>query len=61
MLRNVLRHKRGKVPENWRELHNKELHHLYTSPKTIQTVEPSIRRVRHVTHVGERSEMHPGL
>jgi hypothetical protein len=38
VVRNVFRHKTGEVREEWRKLHNGELHDLYSSPDIIQVI-----------------------
>jgi hypothetical protein len=46
---------RDEVAEGWRELHNEELHNLYSSPKIIRMIKP--RRMRwegHVARTGEK-------
>jgi hypothetical protein len=46
--------KRDEVIGGWRELHNEELHGLYSSPSIIRVVKA--RRMRwagHVAHLGE--------
>jgi hypothetical protein len=38
VLRRICGTKRDEVTENWRKLHNKELHNLYSSPDIIRQV-----------------------
>jgi hypothetical protein len=54
MLRNIFGAKRGEVTEEWRKLHNEELHYLYSSP-TIVRVKKS-RRIRWTVHVARMEE-----
>jgi hypothetical protein len=52
--RSIFGPKRGKVTEQWRKLHNGELHNLYSSPDIIRQIKS--RRMRwagHVARVGE--------
>jgi hypothetical protein len=47
--------KRDEVTGGWRNLHNEELHNLYTSPSIIRIIKS--RRMRlagHVTRMGEK-------
>jgi hypothetical protein len=41
--------KRDEMPGDWRELHNEELHNLYSSPNIIRIIKP--RRMRWAWHV----------
>jgi hypothetical protein len=38
VLRRIFGPKRDEVTEDWRELHNEELHDLYSSPSIIRTI-----------------------
>jgi hypothetical protein len=38
VLRRIFGHKRDEVTEEWRKLHNEELHNLYSSPDVIRQV-----------------------
>jgi hypothetical protein len=52
--------KRDEVTGGWREIHNKELHNLYSSPSIIRMIQS--RRMRlagHVARMGRRG-MHIG-
>jgi hypothetical protein len=40
--------------ENWRELHNEELHDLYSSPSIIRII--TLRKMRWVGHVAQMGE-----
>jgi hypothetical protein len=44
VLRRIFRPKRDEVTGEWRELHNEELHHLYSSPIIIRIIKA--RRMR---------------
>jgi hypothetical protein len=43
--------KRDEVTGEWRKLHNKELHELYTSPSIIRIIK--CRRMKWVGHVAQ--------
>jgi hypothetical protein len=54
MLRRIFGPKRDEVTEDWRKLHNEDLHNLYSSPNIIRMIKS--RRMRwagHVTRMGE--------
>jgi hypothetical protein len=38
VLRRIFGPKRDEVTEEWKELHNEELHDLYSSPSTIRII-----------------------
>jgi hypothetical protein len=38
VLRGIFAPKRNEVTGEWRKLHNKELHNLYSSPSTIRMI-----------------------
>jgi hypothetical protein len=46
--------KRDEVTREWRKLHNKELHNLYTSPNIIRMIKS--RRMRWAGHVARMRE-----
>jgi hypothetical protein len=55
VLRRIFGPKRDEVTGEWRKLHNKELHDLYSSPRIIWIIK--LRRMRwagHVTRMGRR-------
>jgi hypothetical protein len=55
VLRMIFGPKRDEMTGEWRKLHNKELHDLYSSPNIIRIIKS--RRMRwtgHVTRVGEK-------
>jgi hypothetical protein len=55
VLRTIFGPKRDEVMEEWRKLHNDELHDLYSSPSKIRIIK--LRRMRwagHVTQIGEK-------
>jgi hypothetical protein len=54
VLRRVLGAKRDEVTSEWRKLHNKELHDLYSSPSTIKIIKS--RRMRWAGHVARNGE-----
>jgi hypothetical protein len=59
VLRIILVPKREKVTGNWRILHNKEFHNLYSSPNIIKVIKS--RRMQWAGHVacmgGMRNDM----
>jgi hypothetical protein len=60
VLRRIFGPKRDEVTGGWRELHNEELHDLYSSPSIIRMIKS--RRIRwagHVARMGRRG-MHVG-
>jgi hypothetical protein len=55
VLRRIFGSKRDEVTGEWRRLHNKELHALYSSPNIIRVIKS--RRLRwagHVARMGDR-------
>jgi hypothetical protein len=55
VLRRIFGPKRDEVTGEWRKLHNKELHDLYSSPSIIRII--TSRRMRwagHVAQIGEK-------
>jgi hypothetical protein len=55
VLRGIFGPKRDEVLQEWRKLHNKELHDLYSSPNIVQVIK--LRRMRwagHVVRMGTR-------
>ena len=54
VLRRKFGPKRDDVTVEWRRLHNKELHALYSSPNIIRVIKP--RRLRWEGHVAHMSE-----
>jgi hypothetical protein len=58
MLRRIFGPKRDEVMGEWRKLHNKELHDLYSSPSIIRIIKS--RRMRwagHVAQMGRRETL----
>jgi hypothetical protein len=49
VLRRIFGPKRGEVTGEWRKLHNKELHDLFSSPSIIRIIKS--RRMRWAGHV----------
>jgi hypothetical protein len=49
VLRRIFGTKRDEVTGEWRKLHNKELHDLYSSPRVIRIIKS--RRMRWAGHV----------
>jgi hypothetical protein len=55
VLRRICGPKRDEVTGEWRKLHNKDLHDLYSSPSIIRIIKS--RRMRwagHVARIGEK-------
>jgi hypothetical protein len=53
-LRRIFGPKRDEVTGDWRKLHNKELHNLYSSPSIIRMIKS--RRMRWAGHVAQMGE-----
>jgi hypothetical protein len=54
VLRRIFGPRRDEVAEEWRKLHNEELHNLYSSPDIIRQIKP--RRMRLAGHVARTGE-----
>jgi hypothetical protein len=55
VLRRIFGPKRDEVTGGWRNLYNKELHNLYSSPSIIGMIKSrGLRWAEHVTRMGER-------
>jgi hypothetical protein len=54
VLRRIFGPRRDEVTGEWRELHNEELHHFYSSPDIIRQVKS--RRMRWAGHVARMGE-----
>jgi hypothetical protein len=54
VLRRIFGPKRDKVTGEWRQLHNEELHNLYSSPGIIRQAKS--RRMRWAEHVARMGE-----
>jgi hypothetical protein len=54
VLRRIFGPKRDEVTGDWRKLHNKELHNLYSSSNIIRKIKS--RRMRWVGHVARMGE-----
>jgi hypothetical protein len=54
VLRRIFGPTRDKITEEWRTMHNAELHNLYSSPDIIRQIKSRrMRRVRHIASMGE--------
>jgi hypothetical protein len=53
-LRRIFGPKRDEVTEEWRKLHNEDLHDLYTSPNIVRVIKS--RRMRWAVHVARIGE-----
>jgi hypothetical protein len=58
VLRRIFGPKRDEVAGEWRKLHNKELHDLYSSPSIIRIIKS--RRMRWAGHVARMGEERRG-
>jgi hypothetical protein len=54
VLRRIFGPKRDDVTEDWRKLHNEELHNLYSSPNIIRMIKS--RRMRWAGHLARMGE-----
>jgi hypothetical protein len=60
VLRRIFGPKRDEVTEEWRRLHNKELHALYSSPNIIRVIKSRrLQWARQVARMGK--EVHTGF
>jgi hypothetical protein len=59
VLRRIFGPKRNEVTEEWRKLHNEELHNLYSSPDIIRQVKSMrMRWAEHVARMGEERKVY---
>jgi hypothetical protein len=55
VMRGISRHKRKKMREDWRKLHNRELYDLYSSHIIVREIKSRrMKWARHVARMGER-------
>jgi hypothetical protein len=58
VLRRIFGPKCEEVTGEWRKLHNKELHDLYSSPSIIRIIKsPKMRWTGHVARMGRRGTL----
>jgi hypothetical protein len=58
VLRRIFGPKRDEVTGEWRKLHSKEFHILYSSPNIISLIKARrIRRAAHVARMGEQRKV----
>jgi hypothetical protein len=56
VLRRIFGLKRDEVTADWRQLHNEELHNLYSSPNLIRMIKSrKTRWAGHVARMGEKT------
>jgi hypothetical protein len=59
VLKKAFGHKRQEVTENWRKLHNEELHNLFSSPdNNIGVISRSMRLAGNEARVRHKSKAH---
>jgi hypothetical protein len=59
VLRRIFGPKRDDVTEEWRKLHNEELHNLYSSLKIIRQIKSrGMRWAGHMVHMGEERKLY---
>jgi hypothetical protein len=62
VLRRIFGPKRDEVTGEWRKLHNKELHDLYSSPSMIRIIKSKrMRWAGHVARMGEKRNAYRSL
>jgi hypothetical protein len=59
VLRRIFGPRRDEVMEDWKKLHNEELHNLYSSPNIIRMVKSM--RMRWAGHVARMGDTRNGL
>jgi hypothetical protein len=60
VLRRIFGPNRDEVTEDWRKLHNEELHNLYSSPNVIRMKSGRMRCAGNVARMGGPIGMHEG-
>jgi hypothetical protein len=59
VLRRIFRPKRDEVTGSWRELHNEEIHHLYSSSNSIRFMKSRRMRLEgHIARIGGKRNVY---
>jgi hypothetical protein len=52
VLRRIFRPKRDEIKGEWRRLHNKKLHNLYSSPTIVRVIKSRMKWMGHLARMG---------